>query len=604
MGMKSIRGGPLIGLVLLGGIAATHSPNAHADNDGASDVSRANRAGQALHILSAGPHTYRRQPLNDKLSGQIFGAYLAALDPDGRLYNQADLEALEKYRFALDDAVKKTALDPIYVIAQVAQKARRARCQLARDIGQQLASGGERPGAVQLPTARPVDGAAAARAWTAEIYARSSELAAMGIHESAFARTLGSEFCAGIDEETNDKERAFELFLDSYAKLSDGHGSYRSPFLKRIPSPVPKMPTPPLPVYASIANVDGKRIGSIVLYRLHSLPGTSVTLDVFNAIADVSKYGLDGIVLDLRGNEGGSLREVVDVAGLFIGPLPVMQVRDTEGRVSVETSRQEQKWKGSLAVLIDRKTAAGAEVLAAALQDHGRAVLLGERSLGSGTVQNRFELDRAVETRRRDGSMTITVAEIFRLDGQPLEGRGLIPDGWIPRVQDTADPPTSTAVSKPIDAAPGYESPVRRFIKSGADFPFGSVATRQQLAADPVAAEAATILASLVATTPVAAPAKVEDESLTSRYSQALRSDVMSQWNPPENAREMPSCKARIRQLPGGQVVSVAIDATCPDDLRLRNSVEAAVIKASPLPYAGYEAVFSRDVVLNFKAAP
>lgn len=602
--MKSIRGGPLLGLVLLAGIAVSHSPNADADNDSASDVSRANRARQALQILSAGPHTYRRQPLNNKLSGQIFGAYLVALDPDDRLYNQADLEVLEKYRFALDDAVKKAALDPIYAIARVAQKARRARCQLARGIGQQVASGAQTPGAVQLPTARAVDEAAATRAWTAEIYARSSALASMGIHEGALAHRLGGEFCAGIDEEANDKERAFELFLDSYAKLSDGHGSYRSPFLKRIPAVASKVLAPSLPVYTSIADVDGKRIGSIVVHHLDPRPGTSVTLDVFNAIADVSKYGLEGIVLDLRGNEGGSLREVVDVAGLFIGPLPVMQIRDAEGRVSVETSRQQQKWKGSLAVLIDRKTAAGAEVLAAALQDHGRAILLGEQSLGSGTVQNRFELDRAAETRHRDGSMTITVAEVFRLNGQPLEGRGLIPDARLPGVQNAADRPTSTAVSKAIGAAPGYESPARRFVKSGADFPPSSFATQQQLAADPVAAEAVTILASLVATAPVAAPAKVEDESLTSRYSQALRSDVMNQWNPPENARDMPSCKARIRQLPGGQVVSVTIDATCPDDLRLRNSVEAAIIKASPLPYVGYEAVFSRDVVLNFKAAP
>lgn len=97
-----------------------------------------------------------------------------------------------------------------------------------------------------------------------------------------------------------------------------------------------------------------------------------------------------------------------------------------------------------------------------------------------------------------------------------------------------------------------------------------------------------------------AAMARPSSADLSGQYARALQAHVVDQWMYPPSALAMGACKVHVRQLPGGEVISVDIDESCPEDVGYRRSIEAAVIKASPLPYAGFESVFSREVSMNF----
>jgi carboxyl-terminal processing protease len=172
---------------------------------------------------------------------------------------------------------------------------------------------------------------------------------------------------------------------------------------------------------------------------------------------------VDGIVLDLRGNGGGSLAEAVDVAGLFLGRAPVVQIREAGNRVSIEKASEEAAWRGPLVVLVDSRSAAASEIVAAALQDHGRARIVGDRTYGRGTIQNLLDLDRMpASDGRRFGMLKITLAEFFRPDGRGINGDGVMPDVPFvmgPRVADeprraSGRIPAVEGVRKPRDAAP------------------------------------------------------------------------------------------------------------------------------------------------------
>ena len=89
----------------------------------------------------------------------------------------------------------------------------------------------------------------------------------------------------------------------------------------------------------------------------------------------------------------------------------------------------------------------------------------------------------------------------------------------------------------------------------------------------------------------------------TARYAAALQSAILRQWTRPETVPLGQRCRIRITQIPGGEVIDATVDPSCPYDTRGRRSIEAAVLKAQPLPYAGFESVFRRTLILNFEAS-
>lgn len=160
----------------------------------------------------------------------------------------------------------------------------------------------------------------------------------------------------------------------------------------------------------------------------------SATRDVARLLDEMKKDKVDGVLIDLRNNGGGSLTEAVDLTGLFIGEGPVVQQRVAGGAVSVESDTDPGiAWNGPLGILINRGSASASEIFAAAIQDYGRGVIVGEPSFGKGTVQTVIDLDRiARNSKPQFGELKLTVAQFFRINGGTTQLRGVTPDILFP----------------------------------------------------------------------------------------------------------------------------------------------------------------------------
>jgi carboxyl-terminal processing protease len=167
----------------------------------------------------------------------------------------------------------------------------------------------------------------------------------------------------------------------------------------------------------------------------------STTRDVQNLIDDLKRQGVDGILVDLRGNGGGSLTEATDLTGLFIDQGPVVQVKDSFGKVDVEKDPAPgAAYTGPLAVLVDRNSASASEIFAAAMQDYGRAIVIGEPTFGKGTVQTLIDLNRYVSGNGEDlGRLRLTMAEFYRISGGSTQLRGVEPDILFPTAPQGAE---------------------------------------------------------------------------------------------------------------------------------------------------------------------
>jgi len=160
----------------------------------------------------------------------------------------------------------------------------------------------------------------------------------------------------------------------------------------------------------------------------------STTRDVRELLLDLQKQGVDGIVIDLRGNGGGALSEATELTGLFIKTGPVVQVKKADGALEVEKDNDpEVVYSGPLAVLVDRDSASASEIFAGAIQDYGRGLIIGEPTFGKGTVQTLIDLNRFVFKQQEDlGRLRLTMAQFFRVEGGSTQYQGVIPDIVFP----------------------------------------------------------------------------------------------------------------------------------------------------------------------------
>ena len=166
----------------------------------------------------------------------------------------------------------------------------------------------------------------------------------------------------------------------------------------------------------------------------------SSTRDVRRMINELTEQGVDGLVVDLRGNGGGALVEATTMTGLFIDEGPVVQVRDSRGRVNLEKDQEPgMAWDGPLAVLVDRRSASASEIFAGAIQDYGRGVVIGEPTFGKGTVQNMIDLDHISRSDIGLGQMKLTMAQFYRVAGGSTQSRGVQPDIRLPTPGDPED---------------------------------------------------------------------------------------------------------------------------------------------------------------------
>jgi len=160
----------------------------------------------------------------------------------------------------------------------------------------------------------------------------------------------------------------------------------------------------------------------------------SSTRDVRKLINELKDKDIDGVVMDLRGNGGGALVEATTMTGLFIDTGPIVQVRDSRGKVELKRDNEPgMAWEGPLGVLVDRRSASASEIFAAAIQDYGRGVVIGEPTFGKGTVQNLIDLDNmARDEDTKLGQLKLTMAQFYRVAGGSTQNKGVVPDIRLP----------------------------------------------------------------------------------------------------------------------------------------------------------------------------
>ena len=167
----------------------------------------------------------------------------------------------------------------------------------------------------------------------------------------------------------------------------------------------------------------------------------SATRDVSRLLVELKKDRVDGVLVDLRNNGGGSLDEAIQMTGLFVGKGPVLQQRDSKGKITVDSDTDTGVvWTGPMGVLINRGSASASEIFAAAIQDYGRGVIIGATSFGKGTVQTVADLDQIAKNDKPEfGEVKLTIAQFFRINGGTTQLRGVTPDISLPSMTDTEE---------------------------------------------------------------------------------------------------------------------------------------------------------------------
>ncbi len=188
-----------------------------------------------------------------------------------------------------------------------------------------------------------------------------------------------------------------------------------------------------------IIDVKGDKYGYIYLpsfyLDMNDRNGRSCSKDVQKEIEKLKEDNVKGIILDLRDNGGGSLSDVVEIGGFFIdkGPITLVKSRDRKPEILADLN-SDVLWAGPLTIMVNENSASASEILAAAMQDYKRAMIIGTPTFGKGTVQRFFDLDDAFNSPEGEklGSIKITIQKFYRIDGTTTQKNGVIPDVIIP----------------------------------------------------------------------------------------------------------------------------------------------------------------------------
>ncbi|WP_286235751.1 carboxy terminal-processing peptidase [Thalassotalea sediminis] len=201
-------------------------------------------------------------------------------------------------------------------------------------------------------------------------------------------------------------------------------------------------------LYEKPGDETSKKLGVINIPSFYN----GLSAHVKKEIDKLTAQEVEGIIVDLRGNGGGSLTEATLLTGLFIDQGPVVQIRDGANRISINSDKDGVTfYEGPLTVMVDRYSASASEIFSAAIQDYGRGVIVGEQTFGKGTVQQHRPIARIYDINEQPyGSIQYTIAKFYRINGGSTQHKGVIPDIAFP----TAVAPEDWGESKEENALP------------------------------------------------------------------------------------------------------------------------------------------------------
>lgn len=190
-----------------------------------------------------------------------------------------------------------------------------------------------------------------------------------------------------------------------------------------------------------LLNNNDKKIGYIYLPSFYTdftrTGARKCATDMRKEIEKLKTQGIEGLIIDLRDNGGGSLQEVVEMAGLFIPKGPIVQVKAKNNMINImEDYNPDVTWSGPLSIMVNRNSASASEILSAAMQDYKRAVIVGTPTFGKGTVQSFVNLDQFIlpqfDTIKPIGEVKITMQKFYRINGGATQLKGVTPDVILP----------------------------------------------------------------------------------------------------------------------------------------------------------------------------
>ena len=210
---------------------------------------------------------------------------------------------------------------------------------------------------------------------------------------------------------------------------------------------------------SKVLDVSGQKVGVIEIPSFYD----GLTQNVLSEITKLKTANVSSIIIDLRDNGGGALKEANQLSGLFFDSGPTVQVRDARNKVNVLTDRDNKTYyDGPLVVLVNRYSASASEIFAAALQDYGRALVVGEQTFGKGTVQQHRTLARLYDLYDKPiGSVQYTISKFYRINGGSTQLRGVIPDIAFPsavKPEDTGESVEDNALAWDQIRQASYES--------------------------------------------------------------------------------------------------------------------------------------------------
>jgi carboxyl-terminal processing protease len=512
---------------------------------------------ETLHPLDVHPRTslsiveqlrhnhYLQKPLDDAASSELFDKYIDLLDSGHAYFLASDIQALEKYRYALDDSLKRGDLDPAFDIFNRFQLRLEQRLEfLITELGQGLSK-------MNFNTNETIEVERKHAPWSAttaeldDLWRKRLKAAVLGMKLNGkqldeIQDVLTKRYKNRLKQATQtNSEDAFQVYVNAYASTYDPHTQYFSPRTSEnfninmslslegigavlrteddyteVVRLVPAGPADKAGALkpsdriigvgqgesGKLIDVVGWRLDDVVelirgpkasVVRLEIIPASgedstsrvvsitrntveleeqsaqkkvltlqqggtthkigvieiptfyvdfkavqqgdpeykSTTRDVHALIDQLKADGVEGIIIDLRNNGGGSLQEADSLTGLFIKSGPTVQVKTANRRANIYADTDDEiAWEGPLAVMVNRLSASASEIFAGAIQDYGRGLIIGSQTFGKGTVQTLIPLNR--------GQLKITQAKFYRVSGESTQHEGVKPDVAFPEIYD------------------------------------------------------------------------------------------------------------------------------------------------------------------------